>query len=269
MVVSVCSAGSGPSLAVPKSASQSMHYIPSRRSAILLRMSSAKENFGWWIFTHTVAVLFCLAIMVGFSGFNPTVSVQAGMLLLLTVMLPVLVRLAWPTLSELTFLTAPQLILTALSTIGCIVCLWVWLNDQERFWLLFLVIGCAGVTVLGVRHQYRRHLRHTRMLTHVCAACGYDLRASLKRCPECGMPIPEDYRFYLTKDPSSPLSPSEVKPPEAQAFYIPGQAKPTEPQQPAPRDMRPPAPFISADDRGRKSYHRPRIRQRAHSKWAK
>jgi hypothetical protein len=36
----------------------------------------------------------------------------------------------------------------------------------------------------------RRGEAERRARLHLCAACGYDLRASTGRCPECGEPIP-------------------------------------------------------------------------------
>jgi hypothetical protein len=54
-------------------------------------------------------------------------------------------------------------------------------------WALMLL----GAIVPGIRiHQARRSW--FRRKSGLCAACGYDLRASNERCPECGMAIPND-----------------------------------------------------------------------------
>jgi hypothetical protein len=49
-------------------------------------------------------------------------------------------------------------------------------------------VASLGVTALGVGAG--RLLRHLLRRCHAdgrCAACGYDLRATPARCPECGM----------------------------------------------------------------------------------
>lgn len=38
----------------------------------------------------------------------------------------------------------------------------------------------------------RREMLGREAATHFCRTCGYDLRASTGRCPECGTPIPSD-----------------------------------------------------------------------------
>lgn len=53
-----------------------------------------------------------------------------------------------------------------------------------RFALLASV--CALTTMLLVWHRWRT----TRRRPGLCLECGYDLRASPERCPECGTPIP-------------------------------------------------------------------------------
>ena len=52
------------------------------------------------------------------------------------------------------------------------------------FW--FIAVACAAPTVLLLRAEWRR--RKSRPGT--CPACGYDLRATPDRCPECGAEPP-------------------------------------------------------------------------------
>ena len=53
------------------------------------------------------------------------------------------------------------------------------------FALVMLMIGIflAGFAVLG---SIRLETKRERVASGLCLACGYDLRASPERCPECG-----------------------------------------------------------------------------------
>ena len=61
-----------------------------------------------------------------------------------------------------------------------------WSFEVRRNIVTF-VLAC-GTVALFLRRV--RRIRRARRHPYGCAACGYDLRASRDRCPECGEPIP-------------------------------------------------------------------------------
>ena len=63
--------------------------------------------------------------------------------------------------------------------------------DLVCFWLSYLLILGAILAFFIVPARRRHRVAHWRALG-LCLTCGYDLRASSERCPECGTPIPAD-----------------------------------------------------------------------------
>ena len=53
-------------------------------------------------------------------------------------------------------------------------------------------VFAAALCVLPVVITRFRHDRATRVAAGLCSECGYDVRATPDRCPECGAPLAEE-----------------------------------------------------------------------------
>jgi hypothetical protein len=65
-------------------------------------------------------------------------------------------------------------------------------NADERFPFGFAILFAAPAVlwVLLAINRMGEAVLHPRPPAGCCHKCGYDLRASADRCPECGIPIP-------------------------------------------------------------------------------
>jgi len=66
--------------------------------------------------------------------------------------------------------------------------------------ILLLILAIYGtllsIRFINTRLSWRRYNKKQRMFDRqLCEQCGYDLRASTRRCPECGHPMPRRTGF--------------------------------------------------------------------------
>jgi hypothetical protein len=78
-------------------------------------------------------------------------------------------------------------ILLAMSLLLCVATGMLWVQWGFDYFLWVFVLSTAVLPLLWLNS----HVKKRRRLKHgLCPTCGYDLRASKDRCPECGTAIP-------------------------------------------------------------------------------
>jgi hypothetical protein len=83
----------------------------------------------------------------------------------------------------------------------------------SMFGPLFALLVTLGVCGTAAFYSLRQSRREARINAGFCPKCGYDLRASNDRCPECAEPIPEPIlRWRRLRPPPEPGMPGYVAP---------------------------------------------------------
>ena len=85
------------------------------------------------------------------------------------------------------------LVLSGLYMTATALVIWTMQRFGSPDWVRHVAAGCCWVVISGVvwrlfRHRTRHHLRErlVQLGVPICIPCGYDLRGSTDRCPECG-----------------------------------------------------------------------------------
>ena len=77
-------------------------------------------------------------------------------------------------------------------TFGIVTTLLMWFSWQGlyvRVFAILFIVGFVSAGLFGLQHLMRELIREQRRATGCCIKCGYDLRETPDRCPECGTAV--------------------------------------------------------------------------------
>lgn len=90
-----------------------------------------------------------------------------------------------------------ETVLYAAAVVAFVVLAAVWLvravlDRASSGWIgLAIIVAILSVYIIPMFYGLRQAIMHAnRQAEGLCPNCGFDLRASKNRCPECGTPIP-------------------------------------------------------------------------------
>lgn len=90
-----------------------------------------------------------------------------------------------------------ETVLYAAAAVAFVVLAAVWLvravlDRASSGWIgLAIIVVILSIYIIPMFYGFRQATMHANRQTEgLCPNCGYDLRASKDRCPECGTPIP-------------------------------------------------------------------------------
>jgi hypothetical protein len=135
------------------------------------------------LFTAALPIVLLLRLATGNA--DPAAGVT-----LLIVLLAGFATIDWLVTRHLA-VVSPVRVYLLLVTAGLLTAWGVYLFAQLGPLLAFGLAAALGLTLLVASHLRRPHTRRAREAAGLCTECGYDLRASTDRCPECNAPLPE------------------------------------------------------------------------------
>ena len=134
-----------------------------------------------------IGIGLAIALSVAMATYLPSLALPAEILILFLLLLA-LVRF-FPERGGINVVS----VIVMLTMLACAVIYTVQLLSYVHPAIVgVVVVLAAGLGVVAQVQSHRRVAKVRREMAGFCGACGYDLRETAERCPECGANIPED-----------------------------------------------------------------------------